>query len=62
MNQPDQTSRAAPAPSPAKPYTTPTLTTFGELAQLTKGASGWGMDDNGKFKPGSPSGGTAQRH
>jgi hypothetical protein len=35
----------------AKPYTTPTLTTFGKLVQLTNGVSVGGMDENGTRAP-----------
>ena len=38
----------------AKPYTTPTLTTFGKLVQLTNGNSGAGMDGNGRFGTSAP--------
>ena len=51
MSQPDQTPRAAPAPSPAKPYTTPALATFGELARLTKGSLGPKKDADGHPHP-----------
>jgi hypothetical protein len=47
MNQPDRTLGVPPRP--AKPYTTPTLTIFGELALLTKGTSKGGLDTNGLF-------------
>jgi hypothetical protein len=42
MNQQDQ----GDAPRSTKPYTTPTLTTFGKLVQLTNGVSGNGLDCN----------------
>jgi hypothetical protein len=43
MNQQDQGAELRSG----KPYTTPTLTTFGKLVQLTNGNSGYGMDTNG---------------
>jgi len=43
MNQQDQED----APRSLKPYTTPTLRVFGELALLTKGSSGVRGDANG---------------
>jgi hypothetical protein len=49
MNQPAQ-SPGVP-PSPLKPYTTPILTTFGELALLTKGSGGAHCDSNGSSSP-----------
>ena len=50
MNQPAQ-SPGAP-PSPLRPYTTPTLTTFGELARLTQGSGGGKKDADGHPMPG----------
>jgi len=50
MNQPDQTPGAAPASRPAKPYTTPTLSVFGELARLTNGTSTGKKDADGSTR------------
>jgi hypothetical protein len=43
MNQQDQED----APRSLKPYTTPALSVFGELALLTKGSSGTYGEKNG---------------
>lgn len=52
MNQPAQTPGAPPAPRPAKPYSTPTLTTFGSVARLTQGHGRSVQDGNGMRDPG----------
>jgi len=39
--------RSSPPPQPKKPYTSPILEEFGDLARITKG-NGGGKFDNGK--------------
>jgi hypothetical protein len=51
MNQPDQTPGAVPVPRPPKPYTTPALTIFGELARLARGSVGPRKDADGHPRP-----------
>ena len=49
-NRPDQSEprKSPPGAASLKPYATPTLTTFGDVAQLTKGSSHSARDGNGQ--------------
>jgi hypothetical protein len=47
MSQTDQAPGAAPALRPPKPYSKPTLTTFGAVDRLTKGSGAHAFDKDG---------------